>query len=401
MGDVLLHLWRTIGDYGSNNSFFGMTKQAAAIKDANISARSNGTFERFILRIVPSGAPNFPTGNESASLVKLDLLINGIVIPNSHIEIDFIGQTGTFLPISQLPVPFLKDDDIAVRLTGMSPVIPNPFPFLRAEIDFNLKFDILPDLILPNKIYFVGHTQLGSAGQGFRSIGGSPSLSGVNTDNQVPAMGSGSFKKLRTNIYNDTGDNLDVRTIINGVPVIHGVALNGVGIHETGLDDRAFVKDDIIGMSLGRTSSTGTINYNTQIEVEYESTEFWFYGGVTTFGDTTQFYNIIKNNIIANTLPASNRPDFQSTLGREGIIKDLVYYGTAPAGTGETKIAIEVNDVVEFETPNLPVTGLTIHRFDNVNVPINANDLVNLAIIGRDSGSPFSRGLFGIRVQLV
>jgi len=400
MGDVLLHLWRTILDATTNNSFFGMDQQRAVLKDAVISARSNGTFERFILRIVPDGSPNFGSGNASNSIVTLDLLINGIVIPNSKIEIDFVGQTGTFLPISQLPVGFFKDDEIAVRLTGMSPVNPNPFPFVRMEIDFNLKFDILPDVILPNKIYLVGHTQLGSAGQAYRSIGGSPSLSGIQDFNRVPAMGSGVFKKLRTNIYIDTGDNLDVRTIVNGVSVLHPGALEGVGIHETSLEDRAFVKDDLIGISLGRTSSSGTIQYNTQIEVEYEETEFWFYSANRVVGPTFAFWSILDSSIISNTLPGpNNRIDFQKTLGREGIIKDFVYYGTAPAGSGETKWAIEVNDVVQFETPNLPVTGVTIHRFDNVNVPIQANDLVNLKLIARDGTA--ARGQWGIRVQLI
>jgi hypothetical protein len=126
MADILLHLWRTVGDFGTDNSFFGMT-QGGVINDSNISARSSGTMERFILRILD---------NTSLSLVTLDFLINGIVIPNSQIQILGVGQTGTFLPISQLPVPFLTDDNLVIRLTGIN------VGAIRAEIDMDLKFTI-------------------------------------------------------------------------------------------------------------------------------------------------------------------------------------------------------------------------------------------------------------------
>jgi len=142
MAETLLNLQRIIGDF-SQNEFFGMTKGFGQA-EATISARSNGTFERFRMIIVPSGAPNFPSGNESNSLVTLDLLINNVVQPNSKIQITSIGQTGTFLPISQLPVGFLQDDDIVVRLTGMSAIPPSPFPFVRMEVNFDLKFDPAP-----------------------------------------------------------------------------------------------------------------------------------------------------------------------------------------------------------------------------------------------------------------
>ena len=124
MTDVLLHLWRASADYLTNNVFMGMIQQGAQ-NDATISARGNGTFERFILRILT---------NTSTDLVTLDFLLNGIVQPNSRIQILNVGETGIFLPISQLPQSFFKDDELVVRLTGIS--VGN----IRAEIDFDLKF---------------------------------------------------------------------------------------------------------------------------------------------------------------------------------------------------------------------------------------------------------------------
>lgn len=129
MVEILLHLWRGSGDYSVNDSYFGMMQQAIQ-DEASISLRGNGTFERFILRILD---------NTSTSLVTLDFLLNGIVQPNSRIQIISSGETGIFLPISQLPQPFFKDDLLVLRLTGMSGG-PAPGGVIRAEISFDLKF---------------------------------------------------------------------------------------------------------------------------------------------------------------------------------------------------------------------------------------------------------------------
>lgn len=128
MAETLLNLQRIVGDFGQSIQFFGMTRGFTQA-DATISARSNGTFQRFILNIID---------NSSEGIVTLDFLKNGVVQPFSKIQINVIGQTGIFLPISQLAVGFLQDDDIVVRLSGISGP---PLARVRAEIDFDLQFD--------------------------------------------------------------------------------------------------------------------------------------------------------------------------------------------------------------------------------------------------------------------
>jgi len=128
MTDTLLNLQRIVGDFGQAIQFFGMTRGFGQ-NVANINARSNGTFQRFILRILD---------NTSEGIVTVDFLKNGVVQPNSKIQINVIGQTGIFLPISQLAVGFLQDDNIVVRLSGISGP---PLARIRAEIDFDLQFD--------------------------------------------------------------------------------------------------------------------------------------------------------------------------------------------------------------------------------------------------------------------
>jgi len=396
MAPTLLNLQRVIRDF-SQNTFIGMTVNFGQA-EATISARSNGTFERFIMRIVPSGAPNFPSGNESNSLVTLDLLINNVVQPNSKIQITGIGQTGTFLPISQLPVGFLKDDDIVVRLTGMSPIPPAPFPFVRMEIDYDLKFDVDPDVIVPTKGYLIGNQSRTSSGKTFRSLGGSISSSFVETSNTVPAMGSGTFKRLRTNIFIDTGDNLDIETRVNGVSSgFLGVPLNGVGVKTTDLLNRAFVKDDLLSIGVTKGGASGNIQFNTWLELTYEATEFWFYSPLAGAGfGSNNFFSIIGNSV--NRQPSTDitaRTAQQRSIGRSGIIKDLAYYGTAPAGTGTTVFTLEVNGIDVFNTGDIPVHGgFAIDRFDNINIVVGANDLINIKTIGRDA---VTTGIFGIR----
>ena len=129
MVEVLLHLWRGSSDYSQDDSYFGMVQQGSQ-DDASISVRGNGTFERFILRILD---------NTSTSLVTLDFLLNGVVQPNSRIQIISSGETGIFLPISQLPQPFFKDDLLVLRLTGLTGG-PPPGGLVRGEISFDLKF---------------------------------------------------------------------------------------------------------------------------------------------------------------------------------------------------------------------------------------------------------------------
>lgn len=124
MVEVLLHLWRASADYLSNNVFMGMVQQGSQA-DATIHARGNGTFGRFILRILD---------NTSTSIVTLDFFKNGILQPNSRIKINGVGQIGTFLPISQLPQSFLADDEIVVKLTGIN------VGGIRGEVSFDLRF---------------------------------------------------------------------------------------------------------------------------------------------------------------------------------------------------------------------------------------------------------------------
>jgi len=375
----LLYLMRLIGDF-SQNTFFGMTRGFGQA-EATISARSNGTFERFILDIIPSGAPNFPSGNTSGLLVTLDLLINGVVQINSRIIINSVGQTGTFLPTSQLAVPFLKDDDIVVRLTGMAAIPPAAFPFLRAEINFDLRFDDVIE-IGPNHLWTAGQQELGPTPI-FYSIGGFTNSGGVQTSNQAPAMGPGKIKKLISYFGVVTaGGTVIRRHILNGsgTAIIPNVNPSAGSIHEVALDI-PFVKDDIIGFSNQQVGG-GSIRHITQIELEHSAIELWGYGSFMGLGQGITLFGSMFGQISSTSLTV--RANWQRSLDKGGIINDIIYYGTAPAGTGSSIISIEVNGVSLFDSPNLSVhNGTAIDRFDGVNIPFNAGDLLNVKTIGR------------------
>ncbi|KKL56313.1 hypothetical protein LCGC14_2246690, partial [marine sediment metagenome] len=258
-----------------------------------------------------------------------------------------------------------------------------------------------PEVIGPLKGYMIGNQRFQSAITSFRSLGGSGG--GLENINRVPAMGAGKFKLLRTNIFIDTGDNLDVTTRVNGVSSgFLGIPLDGVGIHETDLLDRPFVKDDLIGLTLGRTGSTGTIDFNTWLELEYAANEFWFYGPrIAGAQGVDRFCVLISNSILDNPSGPefNNRNAHQRSIGRAGTIRDFVYFGTAPAGTGTCIFSIEVNGFVVFNSPDVPAHGgFAIDRFDNVNVVVGADDLVNVKMNGR-SGTNLE-GIFGCRFVL-
>ncbi len=260
------------------------------------------------------------------------------------------------------------------------------------------------DTFGPLKGYMIGHEAFMSPITAFRSLGGSGGGTTQNI-NRVPAMGAGKFKLLRTNIYVDTsgGDGLDVTTRVNGISTgFLGISLKGIGIHDTDLENRAFVKDDLIGLTLGRTDSVGTIDFNTWLELEYSSNEFWFYGP-RIFGaeGVDRFCVLIGNSVIQNPSGPefNNRNAHQRSVGRAGTIKDFVYFGEAPAGTGTTIFSIEVNGVSVFDSPDVPVHGgFAIDRFDNVNIAVGADDLINVKMNGRN-GSPL-QGIFGCRFIL-
>jgi len=395
MTATLLSLQRIIRDF-SQNTFMGMTLNFGQA-EATISARSNGTFERFIMRIVPSGAPSFPTGNQSNSLVTLDLLINGVVQPFSKIQITTIGQTGTFLPISQIPVGFLKDDDIVVRLTGMTPIPPATFPFVRMEIDYDLRFDE-DEVTGPNHLWTAGQQELAIGSEIFYSIGGFSNSGGVQTSNQAPAMGPGKIKKLISYFgVVSAGGTVIRRHILNGsgTALTPNVSPTPGSIHEAALDI-PFVKDDIIGFSNQQVGG-GSIRHISQIELEFSAIELWGYGSFNGLQQGFETFGSMFGQI--NTSSLTVRSNWQRSLDKGGIIKDIIYYGTAPAGTGSSIISIEVNGVSEFDSPNLSVhAGVAIDRFDNVNIPFNAGDLLNIKTIGRvgTAGS----GFCAVRIQL-
>ncbi len=243
-----------------------------------------------------------------------------------------------------------------------------------------------PEVVGPLKGYMIGHMQFNSPITSHFSLGGGTPGTSIATST-VPAMGNGKFKTLRTHIDVDSGDDLDLATYVNGISSgLIFTPINGVGNHITDLLDRAFVKDDLISLSLGRTGSSGNINFANWLEIEYNSNDFWFYGPRAIGGQgTDQFSPLIGNAVhITPGVNGTVRLDHQRAIGRSGTIQDFVYYGTAPSGTGDTIISIEVNGFVVFSTPSLAVSaGPNIFRFDGIGIVVNANDLINIKMNGR------------------
>ncbi|KKM21290.1 hypothetical protein LCGC14_1636940, partial [marine sediment metagenome] len=259
-----------------------------------------------------------------------------------------------------------------------------------------------PEVIGPLKGYAIGNVSLSSPSTFFRSLGGQPGP-GDQAFNRVPAMGNGKFIKCRTHIFLDTGDNLDLATYVNGVSSgFLGSPLNGVGIHETDLLNRSFVKDDIIALSLGRTGSSGDIAFNTWLELEYNANEFWFYGSkINGAQGVNRFSELVSSGIHTNPSGPefNNRLAHQRSFGRAGVIQDIVYFGSSPAGTGTTIISIEKNGVVVFDSPDLPVhAGSVIQRFDGIGIAVEADDLFNWKMNGRVGNNMI--GIFGVRFIL-
>jgi hypothetical protein len=223
-------------------------------------------------------------------------------------------------------------------------------------------------------------------------------------------MGSGKMKEIRTTIsqYPVNGGNLRISTYVNGQDPQLGAGMIGiVGTPTThvrdGLD-RAFVKDDLIGWVLTRSNGNGIMIYNTWCELEYEKTEMWFYSAeFDTVKNFFRYGSLFPSSVNeSNSGPnGTTRFAHQMSLGRDGLIKDFVYYGTILSGVGPAVISIEVNGIAVFDSPDLPNTGQAIHRFDNVNVLINANDLVNVKFIARQRVGAGASGIFGCRVMLL
>jgi len=260
-----------------------------------------------------------------------------------------------------------------------------------------------PEVILPLKGYMTGNLNLADTTPGFVSLGGDSSSLDPEI-NRVPAMASGKFVRLRTHIIsNNSGSGLRIHTVVGAVtsPQL-GPSLSTVGIHETDLLGKTFVKDDLISMRITRGGAGGNIISNAWLEVQYNSNDFWFYsdrlrGNQVGF----RYTGIISLGIVeSSTGPASfTRDDWEKSIGRKGIINDFIYYGNAPAGTGVTKVVIEVNSVVAFESPDLAVSNSsTIYRFDGVNIEVGADDLI-VARIETRLGTT-SDGIFGIRFSL-
>ncbi len=125
MTDILLHLWRVSFRYSTaSGPFFQMndTRQSARHRQEYF-ARGIGTADRFILRIYD---------NPSTSPMTWTFQVNGVIKATISI---LAGQIGTFLPASQLPVPFAKDDLLVIGISGQA----GP-DNVRAEIDLDLKF---------------------------------------------------------------------------------------------------------------------------------------------------------------------------------------------------------------------------------------------------------------------
>jgi len=262
--------------------------------------------------------------------------------------------------------------------------------------------------LLPLKGYAIGRASEGSAGQNtLRSMGGPATGLAFG----LPAMGPGKMKNIRTTIvsYPNNGGGLRVTTFVNGITF--NLGNNMVGnpafptTHVRWGQDRPFVKDDLIGWSLSRNSGLGLLTYNTWCELEYEKTELWFYTTqLSTVKQVGRFTSIFTASVVDNQSgPASPIPAaHQTSLGRDGLIKDLVYMGTIIAGVGNATVGIQVNGMEVFTSPPMAVGGVGIRRFDNVNVLVNANDLVTLRFTGTDPPpGPGATGIFGVRVVLI
>lgn len=125
---VLLHLWRGSERFSTNNQF-QMSDQTAQIRsEQEMFARSNGTMERFRVRIKT---------NDSTTMMSFTFQINGII--KQTIGPILIGQTGVFLPSNQLPLSFLKDDLLVMQITNFSSAV-----FSDMEWGIDLKFVASP-----------------------------------------------------------------------------------------------------------------------------------------------------------------------------------------------------------------------------------------------------------------
>ena len=388
MVEVLLHIWTASDDWSTNNQFLGMSMGRISELDQEIIARGNGTMERFFFRLAD---------NNSTSLVHLKFFVNGDM--KREIIIDSVGQGfQKFLPANQLPLSFLKDDRLTLQWTGL---VGTP-PIITAEIGFDLIFEadpvLEPDTNEPIHGYTAGQQTI-DTGITYYSIGGFTNSSGVQTSNQVPAMGTGKIKKIISYFGEvPSGGTIIRRHILNGgaTAITPNIAPSPGSIHEVALD-RAFVKDDIIGFSYQRTGGAD-IRHITWIEIEYSAIELWGYSSFNGLQEAQTTFGSMFGQ--SNTSTLTVRANWQRSLDKGGIIKDLLYYGTAPSGTGSSIITIEVNGVNIFDSPDLNIhTGVAIDRFDNVNVVFNAGDLLTIKTIGRD-GSGDGIGLCAVRIQL-
>jgi len=385
MVEEILHIWTASNDFGSPQ-FLGMDMARITALDQEINARGNGRMERFFFRLAD---------NNSTAIVHLKFYVNDVL--KREIIIDSVGQGfQKFLPANQLPESFLKDDRLTLEWTGITG------GFITAEIGMDLIFEadpvLEPDTNNPIHGYTGGQQEIAIGSQTYYSVGGFTNSGGIETSNQAPAMGTGKIKKLISyfGVVATTGT-IQRRHIINAAATLitPNIAPSAGSIHEVALD-RSFVKDDIIGFS-NQQIGGGSIRHITWIELEYSAIELWGYGsfnglqqGLTTFG--SMFGQI-------NTGDINSRANWQRALDKGGIIKDIVYFGDAPSGTGNSIITIEVNGVNIFDSPNLSVhSSVGIDRFDNVNVVFSAGDLLNIKTIGRTG--TVGTGFCAVRIQL-
>lgn len=232
---------------------------------------------------------------------------------------------------------------------------------------------------------FQEYNQRSGASSLFDGFSGNSS-NGSSDESLWSAPANGKLKKVIINVPTNAHNNVtNVYTRVGGSQIL----LGNIPALTTGIftfnSDRAFLKNDRIGWTI-QTTGAGNIVTVPYYEIQLDDigkdmmvgSSGRFFGG--QFGSNYMDVPAPQNR--SSGPPADTRQfEWQNRVARAGKIKDMWWYGTNPSGTGAGTIAARVNGLAEH-SEILPIhAGASLDRYDNIDVPFNAGDLLGGSMV--------------------
>jgi len=209
---------------------------------------------------------------------------------------------------------------------------------------------------------------------------------GGDATTRVPIPRPGRFVRIICDVtVNGAGERTDIFTNVNGALILIGNIPAGATGFFTFLADQTFLREDRISVTIDRIDGIFTVEMHLTMELALdESGERTIIGGTSRiFGQAPQFANIVSPPYQTSPGPGQRTTEgiWTTSFERGGIIKDMWHFGTAPAGTGLFELVPRVNGFDAIVPKIVPAhAGVVLTKFDNINVPFNAGDLINWRI---------------------